>query len=73
MKAGFFFISFFGLFLVLTFVFFSLNLYSGEIQGTHFTVFYYFAWIFIAFSVSSAYLGYTMPGWFKNLIGKVYS
>ncbi|RMG28593.1 MAG: hypothetical protein D6732_18785 [Methanobacteriota archaeon] len=59
-------IGLFGLGVILTFVFFALDLITGVITGGGYTIFYYLAWIVVAISAIVAYLGYVMPSWFKN-------
>lgn len=61
-RRGFQLIASFGLFLLLTFVFFILD----KISGTNYTPWVYVGWTCAAIGAIIAYLGYIMPDWLKK-------
>ncbi len=67
-KLGFILIAFYGIFLILVFVLFAVDIAWGTIADTAYTPAYYAAWICSGLAVFSAYLGYVMPNWFRTLI-----
>jgi len=69
-KAGFRFIILSGIFGILIYVSFALDVALGDfaasVFGDGYTMFFYFAYVFAIFMCSFAYLGYVMPDFVRN-------
>jgi hypothetical protein len=65
-KTGFKLIGYYGVFIILVFVFFIFDLVWGMIRGHGFTPFYYIGWSSGAVASFFAYFGYVMPDWLKK-------
>ncbi len=65
-KIGFLLIGFFGIFIILVFIF----IVADVIAPNPFSIFYYLSMFTAILAIVFAYLGYIMPDWFKNLIVK---
>ncbi|MCG3219351.1 MAG: hypothetical protein KAR35_10110 [Candidatus Heimdallarchaeota archaeon] len=62
-KAGFTLIGFFGVFSIMVFILFAI-----DVQWMSYSPAYYAAWITAGFATLCGYIGYIMPNWFKRLI-----
>ena len=67
-KIGFLLIAFYGVFNLLLFLSFGIDLAIVYLTEKGYSPFYYLSWVFALLGLICGYLGYIMPDWFKKLI-----
>ncbi len=68
-RIGFSMFAMYGVFLILVFVSFLIDVIIVTLKGTAYNIEYYLGWTFATLASISAYLGYVMPSWFKSIMG----
>ncbi len=67
-KVGYWFITFYGIFIIFIFVFFVISIIIGTLTQTSFSIFYYLGWVCVFLGTFSGYLGYNMPSRLRKLL-----